>query len=63
MKIKNILAALLLVFGITACSEFKDPFSVDSQDIIGSGTSENGSGTSENGSGTSENGSGTSENG
>ena len=60
MKARNILIAVLIVFGLLSCSDISNP--VSPGDPFGSGTSQNESGTSQNESGTSQNESGTSQN-
>ena len=63
MKKNIILVLSVLMLGIVGCSDFSNPLSSESSQIIGSGGSQNGSGGSQNGSGGSQNGSGGSENG
>ncbi len=63
MKIKHILAMLVLLLGITACSDFTDPFSSDPYGTTSSGGNQNGSGGNQNGSGGNQNGSGGNQNG
>ena len=55
MNKKYIFALSLLLLGIPACSDFANPLSSESSEVIESGTNENISGTNENGSGTNEN--------
>ena len=63
MNKKYIFALSLLLLGIPACSDFTNPLSSETSEVIESGTSQNESGTSQNESGTSQNESGASQNG
>jgi len=63
MKKKYILALSLLLLVIPACSDFTNPLSSESSEVIESGADQNGSGADQNGSGADQNGSGADQNG